>query len=309
MPPGFRRSRALWDEARRPNAPRLALLHAILYELQPVRFSAIDVSGIATSLQTVWSTFVSIVTETVPSLTRGSVHVLRNMNQRHWMAVGAVILYYNVVRWVHRYVNVNYHVGVFVFCLVVLESYSCISACFVRRLLDAGPLLVIVTALVAIFTIGLGDTATRDGVSAYSVFNRGFERILGTVDAEALVQQHVGGAMGLAGAMGAAPAIPPPEVEPIPREAVARRQQQQHDDDEDDDNVARADNQDNDAFETRGTSRKSGKKARRQNLEQKRELQRQREAAIAMGFTGNEGQEEMMAMQRLLEEQIAANNE
>jgi hypothetical protein len=269
MPAGFRRSRALWDEARRPNAPRIALLHAILYELQPVRFSAIDVSGIFTSLQTAWSTSVSIVTETIPSLAHGSVQVLRNMNRRHWMAVGAVILYYNVVRWVHR-------------------------------LLDAGPLLVIITALVAIFTIGLGDTATRDGLSAYSVFNRGFERILGTVDAEALVQQHVGGAMGMAGAIGNAPR----EVEPLPREPVARRQQQYDDDGGEDD----IDNE-NDGSETRGTSRKSGKKARRRNLEQKRELQRQREAAIAMGFTGNEGQEEMMAMQRLLEEQIAANNE
>jgi len=176
---------------------------------------------------------------------------------------------------------------------------SCLLAS--SRLLDAGPLLVIITALVAIFTIGLGDTATRDGLSAYSVFNRGFERILGTVDAEALVQQHVGGAMGMAGAIGNAPG----EVEPVPREPVARRQQQYDDDDGGDDDI---DNE-NDGSETRGTSRKSGKKARRRNLEQKRELQRQREAAIAMGFTGNEGQEEMMAMQRLLEEQIAANNE
>lgn len=177
-------------------------------------------------------------------------------------------------------------------------SLSCLLAS--RRLLDAGPLLVIITALVAIFTIGLGDTATRDGLSAYSVFNRGFERILGTVDAEALVQQHVGGAMGMAGAIGNAPR----EVEPLPREPVARRQQQDDDDGGEDD----IDNE-NDGSETRGTSRKSGKKARRRNLEQKRELQRQREAAIAMGFTGNGGQEEMMAMQRLLEEQIAANNE
>lgn len=177
---------------------------------------------------------------------------------------------------------------------------SCLLAW--RRRLDAGPLLVISTALVAIFTVGLGDTATRDGLSAYSVFNRGFERILGTVDAEALVQQHVGGAMGMAGAIGNAPR----EVEPLPREPVATRQQQYDDDDDGgDDHI---DNE-NDGSETRGTSRKSGKKARRRNQEQKRELQRQREAAIAMGFTGNEGQEEMMAMQRLLEEQIAANNE
>jgi hypothetical protein len=126
MPAGFRRSRALWDEARRPNAPRIALLHAILYELQPVRFSAIDVSGIVTSLQTAWSTSVSIFTETIPSLARGSVHVLRNMNRRHWMAVGAVILYYNVVRWVHRYA----HRSSVYFCLVVLKFHCLV--CLLR---------------------------------------------------------------------------------------------------------------------------------------------------------------------------------
>lgn len=182
---------------------------------------------------------------------------------------------------------------------------SCCLSFQKHSLLDAGPLLLIITALVAIFTIGLGDTATRDGVSAYSVFNRGFERILGTVDAEALVQQHVGGAMGLAAA-----GVPQPEpAEAIHhREPVARHPRQ--DEDQEEENVAGAENgDDNDNVPERGTSRKSGKKARRRNLEQKRELQRQREAAIAMGFTGNEGQEEMMAMQRLLEEQIAANNE
>lgn len=199
------------------------------------------------------------------------------------MIVAGVIVYYYVVRMVHN-------------------------------LLDAGPLMVIVTALVIIFTIGLGDTATRDGVSAYSVFNRGFERILGTVDAEALVQQHVGGAMGFAAAGVAAP--PQPVVEPMhQQEPVARARRRHDNNDNQDENVARAANDgddDDDNVPERGTSRKSGKKARRRNLEQRREQQRQlqaqRDAAIAMGFTENEGEEEAMAMQRLLEEQIAAAN-
>ena len=170
------------------------------------------------------------------------------------------------------------------------------------RVLDAGPLLMIVTALVAIFTIGLGDSENQGGVSAYSVFNRGFERILGSVDVEALVQQHVGGVMGLAGGVGVVP-----EEEAVParhRPPAARR-------DEDDENVARFpddDDEDENGAPERGNSRKSGKKARRRNLEQRRELQRQRQAAMAMGFAGDEGHEEMMAMQRLLEDEIAANN-
>lgn len=271
MPPKQSRSRALWDEARMPNAPRAALLHAILYELQPIRFSSIDVSAIASSLRSLWSGSVSFVTETVPYLLHGSYRILRSMTGRQWMIVGAIVAYYYLVRFVHR-------------------------------LLDAGPILVITTALVTIFTIGLGDTATQDGLSAYSVFNRGYERILGSIDVGSLVQQHVGGAMGFAG-MGLARPLPaPPNREPVPRPI-------QDVDDHGQEYVARAPADDeNDAVPERGVSRKSGKKARRRNLEQRRELQQQRQAAMAMGFAGDEGHEEMVAIQRLLEEEIAANN-
>jgi hypothetical protein len=257
------------------NAPRAALLHAILYELQPIRFSSIDFSPIFSLLHSLWSGSVPFVTETVQSLLRGSCGIVREMTGRHWLGVGAVVAYYYLVRFVHR-------------------------------ILDAGPILVILTALVTIFTIGLGDTATQDGISAYSVFNRGFERILGSVDVEALVQQHVGVAMGMAGMGMAMPHPAPPIDEPPPR--------RRHEEDGNDrpENAARAlaDDEDNGAVPERGVSRKSGKRARRRNLDQRRELQQQRQAAImAMGFAGDEqGQEEMVAMQRLLEEEIAANN-
>lgn len=271
MLPSQSRSRALWDEARMPNAPREALLHAILYELQPIRFSSVDVSAITSLMHSMWSGSVSFVTGTVPSLVQGSYRILRSMTGRQWMIVGAVVAYYYLVRFVHR-------------------------------LLDAGPILVIATALVTIFTIGLGDTATQDGLSAYSVFNRGYERILGSIDAESLVQQHVGGAMGFAGMELARlqPVPPIHEPAPRPRQDVDNHRQE---------NVARAPAVDeDDAAPERGVSRKSGKKARRRNLEQRRELQQQRQAAMAMGFTGDEGHEEMVAIQRLLEEEIAAND-
>ena len=252
-----------------PNATRAALLRAILYELQPVRFSSIDVSAIASPLRSLWLGSVSFVTATVPSLVQGMYRILRSMTGRQWMIVGAVVAYYYLVRFVHR-------------------------------LLDAGPILIITTALVTIFTIGLGDTATQDGLSAYSVFNRGYERILGSIDVESLVQQHVGGAMGFAGMGLARPPPVPPIHEPLPRprQDVGDHRQE---------NVARAPAVDeDDDFPERGVSRKSGKKARRRNLEQRRELQQQRQAAMAMGFVGD-GHDEM-AIQRLLEEEIAANN-
>lgn len=254
------------------NAPRAALLHAILYELQPIRFSSIDFSPISSLMRSLWSGSVPFVTETVPSLLQGSFGIVRDMTGRHWLVLGAVVAYYYLVRFIHR-------------------------------ILDAGPILVIATALVTIFTIGLGDTATQDGISAYSVFNRGFERILGSVDVEALVQQHVGGAMGMAGMGMAMPQPAPPIHEPPPR------LRQEEDGNDRPENAARAPAADEDdgAVPEKGASRKSGKKARRRNLNQRRELQRQ--AAMAMGFAGDgQDHEEMVAMQRLLEEQIAANN-
>ena len=67
----------------------------------------------------------------------------------------------------------------------------------------------ILTALGAIFTIGLGDDHDNpDRISAYSVFNRGFQRLLGSVDAEDLVNQHVGGGMMMGVGGGGDAAVP-----------------------------------------------------------------------------------------------------
>ena len=65
-------------------------------------------------------------------------------------------------------------------------------------------MVIIITSLIAIFTIGLGDESENNSeqqnrISTYSVFNRGFQRLLGSVDADALLAQHVGGGIGLGG--------------------------------------------------------------------------------------------------------------
>jgi uncharacterized membrane protein YccC len=177
-------------------------------------------------------------------------------------------------------------------------------------------LVVILTALGLIFTIGLGDNRDQGGLSAYSVFNRGFQRLLGEVDADALLQQHVGGGMAMAAAgIGVMPpplvhdeeGPPPARNHPRARRAAAAAAIQQHNDN-DDPNNNNADEENNDDGNNQpGQSRKSGKKARRRNLEERRELQRQRQAAIDMGFEGGD-HAEAMAMQRLLEEQFEAVN-
>ena len=177
-------------------------------------------------------------------------------------------------------------------------------------------MLVILTSLGAIFTFGLGDNANPDGLSAYSVFNRGFERIMGSVDGEALLAQHVGG--GFVGAMGGmGGGMPEQEDHRPPAAAVAHRPraaavarprgphavEDEEDGDSDDDNQ---DDDNNGQGNNRGGARKSGKKARRRNLEQRQELRRQRDAARALGLHGDGDPDDQVAIQRLIEQQIAA---
>lgn len=194
-------------------------------------------------------------------------------------------------------------------------SHHLVDSTIPISMLEGGPIVLIVTALAAIFTVGLGDEEDNgSGISAYSVFNRGYQRIMGSVDAENLLQQHVGGAMGMAGAMAAGGGGDVHDVAGAhPRAAQPRRDGRQggnanrildenNDDNDNENDAANA----NEEQPQQNRSRKSGKKARRRNLEQRRELQRQRQAAMAMGFGGGD-QQEMMAMQQILEEQVAAN--
>lgn len=70
--------------------------------------------------------------------------------------------------------------------------------------LDAAPALIVCTALYLIFTVGLRDGEDdTNTLSAYSVFNRGMERMLGEVDAAELARQYAGG--GFAAAVVARP--------------------------------------------------------------------------------------------------------
>lgn len=272
---GPRRARSLWDETRKPNAPPSALIRAILYELQPIRFSTLNSSTFGVTLRKAPNVIKDFITNKVPIIIKACFQFLRTRSLRQWGYLIAILIYWQTVVYLHN-------------------------------LLHAGPTILIVTALIIIFTIGLGDNAgsENDGyVSAYSVFNRGFQSILGSMDADNLVAQHVGG--GAAAAM-----VMNNNDDDIwddnDREDRNRRHnrnqqpQQQHNQEE---------GQDQDRDNNNSRSRKSGKKARRKrNLEQKRQQQReiqlQRDAAAAMGF-GLDGMD-AVAMNRLIEEQAAA---
>ena len=142
----------------------MAVSQAVLYELQPIRFSQLDFAYYRASVRRVLSGTTAFVTTTLPSWLRCLRLWLKERTVKQWLVAAGVLCYYGFVRYVHY-------------------------------LLEAGPMVIIVTALVAIFTVGLGEDE-EGAISAYSVFNRGFQKLLGSLDADALLQQHVGGGMG-----------------------------------------------------------------------------------------------------------------
>jgi hypothetical protein len=210
---------------------------------------------------------------------------------------------------------------------------------FLHRTLDAGPSFLILTALVLIFTIGLGDDSNhgQEHLSAYSVFNRGFRNMMGGVDANALLQQHVGGGLVPPAAAAAAAGrggghdddLPIDQNNPAVRQ---RRQHIQHQRDQqrilqqqrDRQSLLHQQQQQDELNEENPLlqgARKSNKKNRRKrNIELRREMQQQREAAAAMGFAGDGGgdhghvnidlqQRDQVAMNRLVEYQILQQEE
>ena len=295
----LRRARSLWDETRKPNASKKAFLQAILYELQPIRYSELQKYSSILYNITFYRSPTSIhkfMTKTVPFVLIAIVQFLLRRTLREWMYVIGFIMYWFIVAYLHH-------------------------------LLHAGPMIVISTILILIFTIGLGDNKTEEEgyVSAYSVFNRGFQNILGSLDADNLVAQHVGGGGGVAG-LAAGHRIRDLEDDNDEfggggggNAGAGRRRMQQHrnqnraeqnqpNQNEQNQNQHQQPQQENNN-NNQNRSRKSGKKARRKrNIEEKRERRRevelQREAAAALGFGGQEGVDDIVAMNRLIEEQV-----
>ncbi|KAL7492086.1 hypothetical protein ACHAWT_001705 [Skeletonema menzelii] len=265
-------------------------------------------------------------------------------------------LIYNLLQQYCTIQSIQQHkrtIGKAILIMIGLKLYHR-TLLYLHELLHAGPILIILTLFILLYTIGLGDnTGASSGVpSAYSVFNRGMRRILGTVDAEDLARQYAGGAA--VAAMGGGNNI-------VNRRDVGEIWVPHDDDDdsnggnEDDENrlrnerrrqrrlerLQRRNNQETDANDNNneedvdeqvnndagndlddddmqnhniqnhtptqadgnaaesnvGGARKTGKKARRRNLELRREMQRQRQAAAANGFGRGD---DAVAMDRLI---------
>ena len=280
MPPaGFQRSRALWDNCRSSTndhrdgtttSTQNVLLwqrdkfnrycRAILYEIQPIRYSVL-VAIFGDSYRyfsDVCSKIIIWGRSWVPQTCQLLFNSIRSMTWDQWKWTIAIALYYVFLRWIHA-------------------------------TLEAGPVVLILTALTVIFTVGLSDQTNMDGLSAYSVFNKGFQKIMGSIDADDLLQQHLGGG-GLLQMMQRRHIDDDFDVNDEP---PRRRPRQQHNNQQLVDNNNNNDNAhgendvpvaDNNINQNR--ARRTGKKARRDRaaIEQRREIRAQRDAALAMGF-------------------------
>jgi Uncharacterized conserved domain (SAYSvFN) len=273
MPPaGFKRSRALWqrDDDSMAYYGSSAFRNAVIYELQPLRWSEWKSQQdlMAQQLQSLLRTLKATMSR-LPTIIASVWKWLKYRSVRQWLVFFAALLYYAAVRYIH---------------------YK----------LEAGPIIMIVTALVAIFTVGLSDNRNDGLPSAYSIFNRGFASLMGSLDADALVQQHIGGGfMGAAaGAMAPPPPLPIVENRPVERRGAdqAQRPERLPENQQPNDEVRVDEN-------PRGAARRPRKKQvnRRSTVEHRRDIQRQREAAEALGFGGVD---EDIAMNRLIEDQV-----
>jgi hypothetical protein len=205
------RSRELWNRVRyfslspssaanNSNNNKLewmkAYLHAIAYECQPfpilpalqyvtnfVRNSIYsDDNNTNNSTETGLARFVSTIYESITSIilfTTKSTQILNVATITSFIITNKFILYKSTI------------------ILIALLLYHR-TLLYLHDLLAIGPLVLIVTLLTVLYTVGLGDnTGATSGIpSAYSVFNKGMARLLGTIDGEELARQYAGGGGG-----------------------------------------------------------------------------------------------------------------
>lgn len=249
-------ARKLWENTRGVDSTWVDTCRAILYELQVVRFSIVlhYMSHWDKYSNQIFSAFAKLCVSLYQLLIHyGGNKAFRQkltsyLTWNNLLGIGGIFVYFYAIRILHR-------------------------------LFYAGPIIIILTAMIIIWTIGLQDNDHQKKnvgggifLSAYSVFNRHCRSMLGSLDADALVEQYVAGG----GGGGRLAALPGGRVvdraQPAEGEqagAIPQHQQQQEQ-------------------QQRPTSRKSGKKARRGNIEHRRDRQRQRQIAAQMGLINEE---------------------
>ena len=295
----------------------ISLLRAIAYEIQPFRikpalhsikrFISNENDENGATLKQIFTTIIERLTSMLYFIQK----LLQLLNQQ--------IKKFNLQSTIQFVSTYKSSITKSTFLLFALRLYYK-ALLYLHDLLHIGPVLIICTLLVLLYTIGLGDnTGAQSGIpSAYSVFNRGMRRIMGTVDGEELARQYAGG-MAAAGGDGMnhnddddgygiiweennQDEVGEEEEEEQNlinerrrQKRLERLQQRRVEEDgaqndntdaqlpeQDENDVTQQQQQDEAAAVA--VARKSSKKARRQNLEVRREMQRQRQAAAGLGF-------------------------
>ena len=171
----------------------IALLQAIAYEIQPFRIKPV--------LQHVK---VFICNEDESNNLKG---LVCNIKERFTTILSTNVKVFNVLYQHAKQMDIKSITSFFsnnksvlaksTTIIIALRIYYSILL-YLHELLHFGPIIIILTLLSLLYTIGLGDnTGAGSGIpSAYSVFNNGFRRIMGTVDGEELARQYAGGMAG-----------------------------------------------------------------------------------------------------------------
>ncbi len=131
-----RQSRQLWDKTKEQNASTMTFVKAIAYELQPIDISGMEIPPLSEVVEYSSSLIKQAGQVSFRSITSFVKFLLRR-TAKEWAVAIAFIGYWKGVVYLHR-------------------------------TLDAGPSVLMITALVIIFSVGLGDTKDGNTLSAYS---------------------------------------------------------------------------------------------------------------------------------------------
>ena len=80
----------------------MALVRAICYEMQPIRFSSVDTAAMKALGHRYGASATGFIMETLPTATRSTTTVLRGMSRTNWLVVGGVLVYCYTIRLIHE---------------------------------------------------------------------------------------------------------------------------------------------------------------------------------------------------------------
>lgn len=205
------RSRELWNRVRylssssnNNKAYTKALLHAVAYECQPFPILP-TLHHVLSFVRGGGGSSDSNSNNSSTETTTGLARLLSTTSFITFIKLSTHI--FNIATIITSFIITN-RVILYKTCITLIALIMYHRALlYLHDLLAIGPLVIIITLLTVLYTVGLGDNtgAADSGIpSAYSVFNKGMARLLGTIDGEELARQYAGGGGGGGAAAAAA---------------------------------------------------------------------------------------------------------